>query len=86
MKARDAIGRKTAQEQRHGIACKGPGITRRASLTSASFGGIAVLLFLGGPYQLAAEGLEQALIPFRRPWAGAPVPRRLRLHHARRFY
>jgi outer membrane protein OmpA-like peptidoglycan-associated protein len=56
MKARDAIGRKTAQEQRHGIACKGPGITRRASLISASFGGIAVLLFLVGSISACSRG------------------------------
>ncbi len=63
MKARDAIGRKTAQEdrktaqeERHGIACKGPGITRPAFLTSASFGGIAVLLFLGGSISVCSRG------------------------------
>src|SRR5713101_5381587 len=56
MKASDAIGRKTASERRHDIACNGSGIARPASLTSASFGGIAVLLFLGGSISACSRG------------------------------
>jgi outer membrane protein OmpA-like peptidoglycan-associated protein len=48
MKAGDTIGCKMAQEQRHEIACNGSGIARLTSLRPASFGGIAVLLFLVG--------------------------------------
>jgi outer membrane protein OmpA-like peptidoglycan-associated protein len=48
MKASDAIGRKTAQEQCHDIAREGPGIARLTSVRPASFGGIAVLVFLVG--------------------------------------
>jgi outer membrane protein OmpA-like peptidoglycan-associated protein len=48
MKASQAIGCKTDQEQRHGVACKGPGIALRTSLRAVSFGSIAVLLVLAG--------------------------------------
>ena len=56
MKASDAIGCKTVQEQRHDIACKGPGILRPTSLRPASFGGIAVLLFLMGSTSACRRG------------------------------
>jgi hypothetical protein len=48
MKASGAIYGKTVQEQRHDIACKGPGIAPPTFLRSASFGGIGVLLFMVG--------------------------------------
>jgi len=56
MKASDAIGCKTAQGQRHDIACKGPGIARPTSLRPASFGGIAVLLFVMGSISACSRG------------------------------
>ena len=52
MKASDATGCKTAQEQCHDMACKGPGIAR----PTASFGGIAVLLFLVGSISACSRG------------------------------
>ncbi len=56
MKVSDAIGRKTAQEPRHDIACKGPGIVRPKSLRPASSGGIAVLLILLGSISACSRG------------------------------
>ena len=56
MQASDAISRKTAQEQRHDIACKGAGIARPTSLRPASFGGMAVLLFLMGSISACGSG------------------------------
>ena len=56
MKASDAIGCKTAQDQRHDIACNGSGIARPTSLRPASFGGIAVLLFLVGSISACSRG------------------------------
>ena len=48
MKANDATGSKTAQEQCEYIACEGPGIARSTFVRPASFGGIAVVVFLVG--------------------------------------
>jgi len=56
MKASDTIGCKTAQEQRHDIACKGSGIAHPTSLRPASFGGLAVLLFLVGSISACSRG------------------------------
>ncbi len=56
MKASEALGSKTAQEQRHGIVCKGRGIARPTSLRPVSFGGIAVLLFLVGSISACSRG------------------------------
>jgi len=46
MKANDAIGSKTAQEQCEYIACEGPEIACPTFVRPASFGGIAVVVFL----------------------------------------
>src|SRR5258708_19547025 len=56
MKASDAIGCKTVQEQRHDIACNGSGIARPTSLRPASFGGIAVLFFGVGCISACSRG------------------------------
>jgi OmpA-OmpF porin, OOP family len=57
MKASDATGCKTAQQQRHNIACKVPGKARFTSLRPASFGGIAVLLLLVGSISACSRGI-----------------------------
>jgi outer membrane protein OmpA-like peptidoglycan-associated protein len=56
MKASDATGCKTAQQQRQDIACKGPRIARPTSLRPASFGGIVILLFLVGSVSACSRG------------------------------
>ena len=53
MRANDA---KTAQEQRDDIACEGPRIARPTLVRLASFGGIAVLLFLVGSISACSRG------------------------------
>jgi len=54
MRANDA---KTAQEQCDDIACEGPGIARPTFLRPASFGGIAVVLFLMGSVSACSRTL-----------------------------
>jgi outer membrane protein OmpA-like peptidoglycan-associated protein len=56
MKASDATGCKTDKQQRDDIACNGSGIARHTSLRPASFGGIAVLLFLVGCMPACSRG------------------------------
>jgi len=60
MKASNATGCKTAQQQRHDIACNGSGIARHTSLRPASFGGIVVLLFLAGSVSACSRGFGTA--------------------------
>ena len=54
MRANDA---KTAQEQCDDIACEGPGIARHTFVRPASFGGIAVVLFLMGSISACSRTL-----------------------------
>jgi len=57
MKANDAIGCTTAQEQCDDIACEGPGIARSTFVGPASFRGIAVVIFLVGSISACSRTL-----------------------------
>jgi outer membrane protein OmpA-like peptidoglycan-associated protein len=57
MKANDAIGSKTAQEQCEDIVCEGPEIARPTFVRPASFGGIAVVVFLAGSISACSRTL-----------------------------
>jgi hypothetical protein len=74
MKSSGAIDSETIQEQRHDIACKGPGVAPPTFLRSASFGGIGVLLFLVGSISACSTRLGTSADSVQTTLGGGASP------------